>query len=154
MLNNQKNIDKSKLSLLKKVMDILIPEVDNLPSAGLLVTDEKILELLNKYDKYSSSFDEFINALKLDPCCKVSGGFESLNYENKETALKGLQQNIPESFENILELISLVYYSNDKVLDRINWKRKTLQPNGWEVEKFDPEVLETTNLRKPFWKEV
>ncbi|MDP7612882.1 MAG: hypothetical protein QF908_02755, partial [Dehalococcoidia bacterium] len=98
--------------------------------------------------------DEFINALKLDPCCKVSGGFESLNYENKETALKGLQQNIPESFENILELISLVYYSNDKVLDRINWKRKTLQPNGWEVEKFDPEVLETTKLRKPFWKEV
>ena len=77
-----------------------------------------------------------------------------LNYENKETALKGLQQNIPESFENILELISLVYYSNDKVLDRINWKRKTLQPNGWEVEKFDPEVLETTKLRKPFWKEV
>ena len=60
MLNNQKNIDKSKLSLLKKVMDILIPEVDNLPSAGLLVTDEKILELLNKYDKYSSSFENFI----------------------------------------------------------------------------------------------
>ena len=48
MLYNLINIDKSKLSLLKKVMDILITEVDNLHSAGLIVTDEKILELLNK----------------------------------------------------------------------------------------------------------
>ena len=49
MSENQKNIDKSKLSLLKKVMNILVPEVDNLPPAGLLITDEKILELLYKY---------------------------------------------------------------------------------------------------------
>ena len=154
MRNNQKNIDKSKLSLLKKVMDILIPEVDNLPSAGLLVTDEKILELLNKYDKYSSSFNKFIDALRLDPYCRASGGFKSLNYESKENVLKELQHNIPDIFENILELIYLVYYSNNKVLNRINWKRKTLQPKGWELEKFNPEVLDTIKLRKPFWKEV
>ena len=49
MSKNQEHIDKSKLSLLKKVMNILIPEVDDLPSAGLLITDEKILELLYKY---------------------------------------------------------------------------------------------------------
>ena len=115
MSENQKNIDKSKLSLLKKVMNILVPEVDNLPPAGLLITDEKILELLYKYNKYLSSFNKFINALRLDPNCRASGGFESLNYENKEMVLKELEQNIPEIFNNILEMTFLAYYSNNKV---------------------------------------
>ena len=154
MSKNQKHIDKSKLSLLKKVMNILIPEVDDLPSAGLLITDEKILELLYKYNKYFSSFNKFINAIRLDLNCRASGGFESLDYENKEIVLKELEQNIPEIFNNILEMTLLAYYSNNKVLDRIKWKRKTLQPEGWKLEKFNPKILDKIKLREPFWKEI
>ena len=62
--------------------------------------------------------------------------------------------NIPKTFETVLEMVYLSYYSNPHVQTRIGLEKTSLQPDGWDFPPFSTKILDKIKSRKPFWKNI
>ena len=61
---------------------------------------------------------------------------------------------MPKYFDKFVDLIYIVYYSDERVHQRIGWRSGPLQPLGWELPVWDPAILEKVSKREPFWRKV
>ena len=111
-------------------------------------------EFAGKEAKYGVSLGRVMDALSLEPSARVEGGFAALDEEQRIAALKVLEANMPGYFDDFVDLVYIVYYSDERVHKRIGWRSGPLQPLGWEMPAWDPAVLETVSKRKPFWRKV
>ena len=151
--NETKLTDADRL-VLSAVMDLIVPAVDELPGAGEMGLAAAAEEFAGKEPKYGVSLGRVMDALSLEPSARVEGGFAALDEEQRIAALKVLEANIPGYFDDFVDLIYIVYYSDERVHKRIGWRSGALQPLGWEMPAWDPAVLETVSKRKPFWRKV
>jgi len=144
---------KTKHPTLIKIMDLLIPSVDNLLGAGsmgLIIELEKICE---RYETVYLSVKRIINAIELDPVSRVNGSFIFLDTEIQEAIIENIEVNLSKDFSVVLNAIYSVYYQNIDVRKRINWKYESIQPNGFDMEPWDESVLDKIKERKPFWRD-
>ncbi len=151
--NEPKLTDADRL-VLSAVMDLVVPAVDELPGAGEMGLTDAAEELAGKEAKYGVSLRRIMDALSLDPSARAEGGFAALDEEQRIAALRVLEANMPGYFDDFVDLIYIVYYSDERVHERIGWRSGPLQPLGWEMPAWDPSVLETASKRKPFWRKV
>ena len=140
--------------VLKDVMDIILPPIDDLPAAGEMGLAPIAEDVARQHSRYRSALEHVLDALSLEPSARVEGGFASLDDEQKTNALKALDANMPKYFGLFVDLVYIVYYSDERVQNRIGWRTGPLQPRGWELPPFDPTILETVSKRKPFWRKV
>ena len=151
--NETKLTDADRL-VLSAVMDLIVPAVDELPGAGEMGLAEAAEELAGKESKYGVSLGRVMEALSLEPSARAEGGFAALDEEQRIAALQVLEANMPGYFDDFVDLVYIVYYSDERVHKRIGWRSGPLQPLGWEMPAWDPSVLETVSKRKPFWRKV
>ena len=140
--------------ILKRVMDVIVPAVDDLPGAGEMGLAAKAEELADRTADYRESLRRVLDALALEPSARAEGGFAALDEEQKTAALNSIEGSMSKHFDNFVDLIYIVYYSDERVHKRIGWRSGPLQPLGWEMPPFDPAILETVSKRKPFWRKV
>ncbi len=140
--------------LLKSVMSLVIPSVEELPGAGDMDLVPSAEELANRKPVYGIALRRILDALYLDPSPRAEGGFAALDEDQQIEALKFLEANMPRYFDKFIDLIYIVYYSDSRVHERIGWRNGPLQPMGWEMPQFDPSILETVSKREPFWRKV
>ena len=48
---------------------------------------------------------------------------------------------MPKYFDKFVDLVYIVYYSDERVHKRIGWRSGPLQPLGWEMPAWDPSVF-------------
>ena len=149
--NETKLTDADRL-VLSAVMDLIVPAVDELAGAGEMGLAKTAEEFAGKEPKYGVSLRRVMEALSLEPSARVEGGFAALDEEQRIAALKVLEANMPGYFDDFVDLVYVVYYSDERVHKRIGWRSGPLQPLGWEIPAWDPSVLETVSKRKPFWR--
>ena len=58
------------------------------------------------------------------------------------------------TFNAVLELVYLAYYGDPRVHRRVGWRGGPLQPEGFPLAPFNPEILQATRQRKPFWRQT
>lgn len=144
---------KTKQPSLVKIMDLLIPAIDNLPGAGsmgLIIELEKICE---RYKTVYLSLKRVINAIELDPVSRANGSFLVLETELQEAIIENVEFNLSKDFSVFLNGIYSVYYQNKDVRKRINWKYESIQPVGFDMEPWDESVLQKARQRKSFWRD-
>ena len=151
--NGTKLTDADRL-VLSAVMDLIVPAVDELPGAGEMGLGKAAEELADEEPKYGMSLQRVVEALSLEPSARAEGGFAALDDEQRIAALRVLEANMPAYFDDFVDLVYIVYYSDERVHKRIGWRSGPLQPLGWEIPAWDPSVLETVSKRKPFWRRV
>ena len=95
-------------------------------------------ELATRIPKYGLATRRVLDAIALDPSARAEGGFAALDQDQRNSALKTLEASIPETFDNFVDLIYIVYYSDERVHKRIEWRTGPLQPLGWELPPFNP----------------
>lgn len=145
--------DADRLTL-KQAMDLIVPAVNDLPGAGAMGLAANAEALADRVADYGESLRRVLDALALDPSARAEGGFAALDHEQQTAALKTLESSMSKHFDNFVDLIYIVYYSDERVHKRIGWRSGPLQPLGWELPPFDPAILETVSKRKPFWRKV
>ena len=140
--------------VLDAVMDLIVPAVDDLPSAGEMELADEAQDLAASLPTYGEALRRIMDALALEPSVRVEGGFAALDEEQRMSAIKVLEANMPKYFDKFVDLIYIVYYSDERVQQRIGWRSGPLQPLGWELPAWDPSILEKTSKREPFWRKV
>ncbi len=154
MPDNEAQLTDTDRLVLSAVMDLIVPAVDELPGAGEMGLAAAAEELAGKEAKYGLSLQRVMDALSLEPSARAEGGFAALDEEQRIAALRVLEVNMPRYFDDFVDLVYIVYYSDERVHKRIGWRSGPLQPLGWEIPAWDPSVLETVSKRKPFWRKV
>ena len=154
MTEHEKTLDDADRVLLKEAMDIIIPPVDDLPGAGEMGLAQNAEEIADRIPEYGLAVRRVVDALTLDPSARAEGGFSALEQEQRIDALKSIEASMPELFDKFVDIVYIAYYSDERVHNRIGWRSGPLQPLGWELPPFDPEILETVAKRKPFWRKA
>ena len=93
-----------------------------------------------------------LDALSLDIASRIEGGFAALDEERQIASLKTVEADLPDQFAVFVELIYETYYTDDRVHSRIGWAGRPPQPEGFDLEPWDPSILETARKREPFWR--
>jgi hypothetical protein len=65
-----------------------------------------------------------------------------------------VETNLPAQFGEFVELVYGNYYTDSRVHERIGWVGRPPQPEGFDLEPWDPAVLENMRKREPFWRQV
>ena len=154
MTEHEKTLDDTDRVLLKEAMDIIIPPVGDLPGAGEMGLAQNAEEIADRIPQYALAVRRILDALGLDPSARAEGGFSALEQEQRIDALKSIEASMPELFDKFVDIVYIAYYSDERVHNRIGWRSGPLQPLGWELPPFDPEILETVAKRKPFWRKA
>lgn len=135
------------MMILNAVMDRLVPPIDDLPGAGALGLASEVESLARRHPPYQRALATFIE--KLAP--QWSAGLPAAQ---RDALLRDLEAADGAAFNAVLELVYLAYYSDPRVHRRVGWRGGPLQPEGFPLAPFNPEILRTIRQRKPFWRQT
>ena len=152
-MTNKEGFLSAKHPTLIKVMDLLVPAVDNLPGAGSMGLIIELEKLCKKYEIVYFSIKRIINAIELDPISRANGSFLFMDEEKQIEILETIELNLSEDFSIFLNGIYSIYYMDKNVKKRIDWKYNSIQPKGFEIKPWDESILDEIKKRKPFWKD-
>ncbi len=133
-------------AILAEAMDRLVPPVDGLPGAGAMGLASEVGAMAGQHAPYRRALSVFIEKLSVHWSAELA---ES----RKDALLRELEAADAATFTAVLELVYLAYYSDARVHRRIGWRGGPLQPQGFPLAAFNPDILQTARKRQPFWRQ-
>ncbi len=140
--------------VLTRMLDLIIPQDGDFPGAGSLGLAERLERSSQRYGRLRSGLLSVLDAMSLDMASRVEGGFAALDEERQVAALKTVETNLPVQFGEFIELVYETYYTDSRVHEHIGWAGRPPQPEGFEMEPWDPSVLENARKREPLWRKT
>jgi hypothetical protein len=132
-------------TLLAEAMDRLVPPVGDLPGAGAMGLAAEVERLASRHPPYQRALRAFVDTL----APRWSAGLPDAG---KDALLSDLERTDAATFTAVLELVYLAYYADPRVHKRVGWRGGPLQPEGFPLPTFDPDILEVARRCKPFWR--
>lgn len=154
MPTSDRQITDTDRVILARVMDLIIPSNGDLPGAGELGLAENLERASLRYGRLRSGLLSVLDALSLDISSRAEGGFAALDSETQIASLNSVEAALPVQFSEFVELVYETYYTDDRVHSHIGWVGRPPQPEGFDLEPWDPSILETARKREPFWRGV
>jgi hypothetical protein len=142
-----RSLNDTELVILSGVMDRLVPPIDDLPGAGAMGLAPEVASLAGRHTPYHRSLAIFIE--KLAPNWSAPQP-----HARTDALLRDLEAADGAAFNAVLELVYLAYYGDPRVHRRVGWRGGPLQPEGFPLTPFNPEILQAIRQRKPFWRQT
>jgi|TARA_B110000263_G_scaffold122836_1_gene106780 hypothetical protein len=140
--------------VLTRVMDLIIPPSGDFPGAGGLDLAGRLEQASMRYGRLRSGLLTVLDAMSLDIASRIEGGFAALDEERQIAAIASVESDLPIQFSEFVELVYETYYTDSRVYEHIGWADRPPQPEGFDLEPWDPTILEKTRNREPFWRKV
>jgi hypothetical protein len=132
-------------TILRAVMDRLVPPVDDLPGAGTMGLLDAVETMARTHPPFHLALLALLGGLP-------AASFAALAGADQDKAIARFEAAHPAVFNAALEAVYLAYYADPRVHARIGWRGGPLQPGGFPLPPFDETILEKARQRQPFWR--
>ncbi len=142
---------QARLRLLERVLDRLVPPVDDLPGAGGLGLASRVVTVAGSIPRFGEALTKVEGGLATE----LDGrDFAVLDAAQQTATMCAVEQRQPAAFATFVQLTYLVYYGDSRVRQRIGWGPGGVQPQGFELPPFEESILDAIRKREPFWRQV
>ena len=140
-------LDDTRRSLLRAVLNRIIPPRDDLPGAGDLDAGDSIERALGTSPRLRRLFLDGLTAIQV----AASGHFVDADEARQVATLRRVEQSQPAFFTALVEHTYRAYYTLPRVQQAVGLQRPP-QPLGHTLPPFDPNLLAQQRARAPFWR--
>ena len=173
-----KTFTESQMVLLRRVVDCLIPAEGEMPPASLVGTAEYIDSIASGDDLtkfpfltgsagYLDSDSVYIDRPKLRRLLleglkeiedkvieSAQGESESISSNTLVKILSDIEQSSPVFFRKLIRLTYNNYYTTQEVLRLIGTEGRAPQPQGYELESGNLDLLKAVKERGQIWRKA
>jgi hypothetical protein len=143
-------LDAAQRALLRAILNCIIPARADVPGAGDLDVGASI--------EHSLSSSMHLRRLFLDGLLHVAvtarGAFLDMEPGAQTSVLETVEARWPAFFTALVEHTYRGYYTLADVKRAIGYDPRPPQPLGYQLEPFDPALLERQRQRAPFWRQT
>jgi len=133
MTTTLRSLSDADRTVLRAVMDRLVPPIDELPGAGAMGLVPQVEAMTGRHASFHRALIGLLDDLAAEDFAALPGAAQ-------DAAIGAFEKAQPAIFNALLELVYLAYYADERVHRRIGWRTGPLQPRGFELPPFDEET--------------
>ena len=145
---------KEQAALAADVLDQLIPAHDGFPAAGELGVVQHIDSVGASDPGLGRLFNDGLAAIEAASHRAHSAAFADLADDQKVQVLRTVEAGSPQFFAMLLRHTYAGYYSNPKIIELLGLEARPPQPLGFDLEPFDPGIVENARKRGKIWRDA
>ena len=138
--------------LLSNVLNRLIPPEGALPGAGDLGLAAFLEGVVEGEARKNRMFNEGLAQIEIAAVIREPSGFQALNDEGKDAALKEVEASHPEFFDELVRQPYNGYYPNPNIFQLSGYPERLAQGTSGSLDLLDESLLEQQRKRAPFWR--
>ena len=141
------SFSEEQAALAADVLDQLVPARDGFPGAGELgvgASDPGLGRL----------FNDGLAAIEAASHRAHSAAFADLADDQKVQVLRTVEAESPQIFAMLLRHTYAGYYSNPRIIELLGLEARPPQPLGFDLEPFDPGIVENARKRGKIWRDA
>jgi hypothetical protein len=140
------------LTLLRQVLDRIIPAEGKFPGAGKLDVAGYIDNLVAQSAELKHLFTEGLAQIQIASKTMHSQEFANLSSEAQDTVLRRVEATHPAFFQALVRQTYNGYYTNPRIIRLLGLEARPPQPRGYKLEPFDLTLAERVKQRPQLWK--
>ena len=144
----------AQTELASEVLDQLIPGRDGFPGAGELGVARHLDDVAASKPDLGRLFHDGLAAIESTSRETHSTAFADLGDDRKIEVLRTVEVESPEFFFKLVRHTYAGYYSNSRVIEAMGLEARPPQPLGFELDPFDPSIVEKVKERGKVWRDA
>ena len=150
----QPTFDDIQQTLIRSVMDRIIPPDQEFPGAGELGVANYIDGIAAGSEDLKYLFDHGLSRIEARAQERWSTGFVAMHGEQKDGVLREIEVDEPDFFEELVRHTYNGYYTDPTIIARLGLEVRPPQPLGYDLEPGDLTLLENVKKRGRMYREV
>jgi hypothetical protein len=151
-MNPESVLDEAHQTLLRSVLNCIVPAHGDLPGAGDLEVGASIERTLAESTRLRRLFLDGLTAIAIAAQYQTGLEFSQLDAARQVTVLQAVEQRWSDFFAALVEHTYRGYYTLAAVQLAVGFEPRPPQPLGHQLPPFDPAVLDVQRQRAPFWR--
>jgi hypothetical protein len=135
--------------LLTLALDRIIPPEGELPGAGALGLAAFLENAVGANPRTRRLFTDGLARIEIAAVRRSSDGFTQLSGDDRDTALRDVEERYPLFFDALVRQCYNGYYTNPQVQDLVGHQRPSAAE--YVYQPLDESLLEPQRDRAPFW---
>ncbi len=154
MVERNRVFTESQESLLKDVINRVVPAEDAFPGAGDLGVASYIDRVVGESARLRKLFLAGLAHIEITASREQGKEFGDLSGEEKDQMLRQVEREQPEFFSALVQHTYNGYYTNPAIFPLIRYEGRPPQPQGYRVRPFDPSLLDNVRKRGSLYRQV
>ncbi len=154
MSTSRQVFSPAQRELLDAVLDRIIPPQDKRPGAGSMGVGDFVEGVALGEPGLIRMFVQGLATIEIAAAEQGPGGFASLPNEQKDAALRSVEQSNPDFFDQLVLQVYNGYYTDLTIFEAIGYTLPSTPEPGARLELLDETLLEAQRQRPPFWTRV
>jgi hypothetical protein len=147
-------LDADQRALLRATLNRINPPRSDLPGAGDLDVGSSIEHTLSASTRLRRLFLDGLQHIAVTAQRQTGRAFTETQPEAQTSVLETVEQHWPAFFVALVEHTYRGYYTRADVKRAIGFDPRPPQPLGYQLEPFDPALLDRQRQRAPFWRPI
>ncbi len=149
-----RSFSEEQAALAVEVLDQIVPGHDGFPGAGELGVARHVDRLAASDPDLGRLFQDGLTAIESASRRTHSADFADLEEDQRVQLLRTVEAESPQFFAMLVRHTYAGYYSNRTIIELLGLEARPPQPLGFDLEPFDPSMVEKVKERGKIWRDA
>ena len=148
------SFSEEQAALAAEVLDRIVPGRDGFPGAGELGVAQHVSGVAASNPDLGRLFQDGLASIESASREAHSAAFADLADDQKVEVLRTVEAGSPQFFAMLVRHTYAGYYSDSRVIELLGLEARPPQPLGFDLDPFDPSMVEKVRERGKVWRDA